>query len=65
LHESFPDPSKFIKEEEFVYAAKVSSVFKKVVVELLGWFDGQSAMAEHLTAKKEGKLIDRFTIGRD
>lgn len=62
LNQSFPDPSKFVKEEEFVYAAKTSSVFKKVISELLIWVDAQVAQAEFLKKKKKG-LKDNFKIG--
>ena len=63
LNQSFPDPAKFTKEEEFVYAAKVTSVFKKVVAEILGWADQEVATAKALEAKKEGKVVDKFKIG--
>ncbi len=63
LNQSFPDPSKFVKEEEFVYAAKVTSVFKKVVAEFLGWIDQQITTAKYLSDKKEGKVVEKFNIG--
>jgi hypothetical protein len=62
LNQSFPDPSKFLKEEEFVYAAKTSSVFKKVIAELLTWVEAQVAQAQFLKEKKKG-LKDNFKIG--
>ena len=64
LNQSFPDPSKFTKEEEFVYAAKVSSVFKKVVAEILGWVDQQVETAKYLDKKKKGEVDDSFRIGK-
>lgn len=64
LRESFPDPVKFTKEEEFVYAAKVTSVFKKVVGELLGWFEAHIDQAKKLEQKEKG-LQDPFEIGRE
>lgn len=63
LNQSFPDPSKFTKEEEFVYAAKVTSVFKKVVAELLGWIDQKVEEAKHLQIKQKGEIQDPFRIG--
>lgn len=65
LNQSFPDPSEFTKEEEFVYAAKVSSVYKKVIAELLVWFESSAAEADHLEAKKKGEVkSDGFDIGK-
>ena len=63
LNQSFPDPSKFTKEEEFVYAAKVTSVFKKVIAEILGWVEEQKAMAEKLENKRKKGDEDPFRIG--
>ena len=62
LNQAFPDPSQFSKEEDFVYAAKVCSVFKKVVAEILGWVDQQIEMARKLEEKKKG-VKDPFRIG--
>ena len=64
LQESFPDPSDFKKEEEFIYAAKVTSVFKKVVAEILGWVEQRIEEAKHLEQKKKGELKDAFEIGK-
>lgn len=63
LNQSFPDPSKFTKEEEFVYAAKMASIFKKVIAELLGWVESEITAAKAYEAKKEGKVSDSFKIG--
>ena len=63
LNQSFPDPSKFTKEEEFVYAAKVSSIFKKVVAEILGWVDANVTQAKSLSAREKGNIPDPFAIG--
>jgi len=65
LNQSFPDPSAFKKEEEFIYAAKTSSVFKKVIAELLGWVDSQIETAKVLRKKKENSTQDSFQIGRE
>lgn len=62
LNQAFPDPSKFNKEEEFVYAAKVTSVFKKVVAEILQWVEIMEKEAERLEKKKTE--TDAFGIGR-
>ncbi len=63
LNQSFPDPSTFTKDEEFLYAAKVSSVFKKVIAELLMWIDNQVEQAKHLEKKQKGQIKDNFSIG--
>lgn len=63
LNQSFPDPAKFTKEEEFIYAAKVASVFKKVVAEILGWVDQQIDTAKHLEKKERGEITEQFGIG--
>ena len=63
LNQSFPDPASFTKEEEFVYAAKVSSVFKKVVAELISWIDNKGAEADHLIKKGKCELTNNFQIG--
>lgn len=63
LNQSFPDPSKFVKEEEFVYAAKMASVFKKVVAEILQWVDGAVDEAKQLQRKEKGEVKDQFRIG--
>ncbi len=66
LNQSFPDPSAFKKEEEFTYAAKTTSVYKKVIVELLQWIDMQIEQAKHLEKKERGELPeDAFRIGGD
>lgn len=60
LNQSFPDPSQFTKEEEFTYAAKTASVFKKVVAEILMWVEGHEANAEHLQKKQNGEITSSF-----
>lgn len=59
LNQSFPDPAQFKKEEEFVYAAKVTAVFKKVVAELLGWVDAKVEEAKFLEKKDKGELEEQ------
>ncbi|HEX9504122.1 MAG TPA: hypothetical protein VF974_07475 [Patescibacteria group bacterium] len=61
--QSFPDPVSFTKDEEFVYAAKVASVFKKVCAEILLWVEQQKEQSLALEAKKKGKGVDPFNIG--
>ena len=63
LQESFPDPSSFTKEEEFVYAAKMASVFKKVCAEILMYVDSKIEEAKFLEKKSKGELVDNFEIG--
>ena len=46
-----------------MYAAKVTSVFKKVVAELLGWIDQKVEEAKHLQIKQKGEIQDPFRIG--
>lgn len=64
LNQSFPDPSKFTKEEEFTYAAKTTSVYKKVIAEMLQMVEERIETAKHLQAKEKGELVDKFEIGR-
>jgi hypothetical protein len=63
LNQSFPDPSKFTKEEEFLYAAKVTSVFKKVIAELLQFVDQKVEEGKFLEDKKKSKKKDEWEIG--
>ena len=63
LNQSFPDPSAFTSESEFLYAAKTSSVFKKVIAEILGWVDEQVEEAKFLRRKEKGEIKDNFRIG--
>jgi Ni,Fe-hydrogenase III component G len=65
LNQSFPDPSQFKSEEEFTYAAKTTSVYKKVISELLVWMDNKESEMEHLLKKEKGELEDNFRIGGD
>ena len=63
LNQSFPDPSQFISDKEFTYAAKVTSVFKKVIAEILMFIEQQDMAAKHLRAKQKGEDINKFKIG--
>lgn len=65
--QSFPDPTQFTAspdpKEAFLYAATVTSVFKKVCGELLLWLEQQVQQAEALEAKKKNKGKDPFELG--
>lgn len=63
LNQSYPDPSHFKKEEEFVYAAKTASVLKKVISELIVEIESYKAQAEKLRRKVLGE-VNPFEIGR-
>lgn len=65
LQESFPDPAKFTHEEEFIYAAKVTSVFKKVIAEILSWVEAQVEQAKYLRKKESGEIKNPFEIGSE
>lgn len=62
LNQSFPDPLHFKSEEEFNYAAKTASIFKKVVAEILQMFEMKKQEVEALEAKRKG-ATDPFEIG--
>ena len=64
LNQSFPDPSQFNKEEEFIYAAKIASVFKKVCAEILGWVESEVDQAKFLEKKEKGEVENNFEIGK-
>ena len=67
LNQSFPDPAHFTQatdpKEAFFYAAMTSSVFKKVIAELLGWVEQHQDNAEYLTKKEKGEVTDSFEVG--
>lgn len=46
-----------------MYAAKVASVFKKVVAELLGWVDAKVEDAKFLEKKDKGQVMDPVVGG--
>lgn len=64
LNQSFPDPSQFKSDEEFSYAAKVTSVYKKVIAELLFWIDNKEEEMKALLKKEQGEK-DNFAIGEE
>jgi hypothetical protein len=65
--QSFPDPTQFTAapdpKEAFLYAATVTSVFKKVCAEILVWVEQQIEQAKALEDKKKGKGLEPFEIG--
>ena len=65
LNQSFPDPSEFTSDQEYLYAAKTASVFKKVIAEILMFIDGHKSRLEFLNEKAEGKTEEPFAIGKD
>ena len=61
---SYPDPTEFKSEKEFLYAAELASVFKKVIAELLHYLEVEVPdRVKSLEAKKKGEVKD-FGIGR-
>lgn len=62
---SFPDPSQFKDEHEFNYAAMTASVFKKVLMEWIGWLESHIDAKKAYEAKDKGEktLTDKFNIG--
>ena len=62
LNQAFPDPSQFKGDEEYLYAAKTTSIFKKVVVEMLQWIDGNIEAAKQLDKKSKGEIKDNFDL---
>ena len=65
LNQSFPDPLAFTKEEEFTYAAKVTSVYKKTIQEILVEVQKWVQTAEFYEKKANGEMPDTFGIGRE
>lgn len=63
LNQSFPDPSQFTSEKDFTYAALTASVFKKVIAELMMYFEANEQMYKDLQTKKF-KKHDAFEIGK-
>jgi hypothetical protein len=61
---SYPDPTQFKNEKEFLYAAAMASLFKKVIAELLHYLEVEVPdRIRQLEAKKKGEVKD-FGIGR-
>lgn len=53
LNQSFPDPTQFKDDKEFLYAAKYASVYKKVVREIMDFIGKHDDALAALTAKKD------------
>lgn len=61
---SYPDPTQFKNTKEFLYAATVASLFKKVVAELLHYLEVEVPdRVKALEDKEKGEVKD-FGIGR-
>lgn len=66
LNQSFPDPLEFKSDEDYLYAAKTASIFKKVIAELLQVFDQKEGEVTFLeNKKKNGEDMKGFDIGGD
>lgn len=64
--QTFPDPQNFTKEEDFTYAAKVVSVYKKVVSEILTEIARMEEEGKFLQKKASGEIENNpFAIGRE
>ena len=63
LNQSFPDPSQFKEEKEFMYAAMTASVFKKVIAEIIMYFEASKEVAKRVQGKKF-KKHDVYQIGK-
>lgn len=61
---SYPDPTDFKSEKEFLHAAITASLFKKVIAELLHYLEVEVPdRIKALEAKKKDEVKD-FGIGR-
>ena len=61
---SYPDPTEFKSEKEFLHAATTASLFKKVIAELLHYLEVEVPdRIKQLEGKREGKEKN-FGIGR-
>ena len=63
LRESFPDPSRFENEKEFTYAALTASVFKKVIAEVMMYFEANEQAFKDIQQKKF-KKHNAYAIGK-
>lgn len=57
LRESFPDPTQFKSDEEFIYAAKYASIYKKVIGEVLAFMTQHEENFQTLTQKKDKPAV--------
>lgn len=58
LNQSFPDPIEFKSDEDYLYAAKTASIFKKVIAELLQVFEMKAQEVIALEEKKKNGVDD-------
>lgn len=63
--QTFPDPQNFTDELSFTYAAKVTSIYKKVVSEILAEINKRVDEAKYYQAKERGEIKENFDIGRE
>jgi hypothetical protein len=63
LNQSFPDPSAFTSEKDFTYAALTASVFKKVIAEIMMYFEASKEAYKQLQGKKF-KKHNKYSIGK-
>ena len=63
LNQSFPDPSQFKEDKEFMYAALTASVFKKVIAEIMMYFEANADAYNKLESKKF-KKHNEYAIGK-
>lgn len=61
--QTFPNPQDFQDEAAFTYAAKVTSIYKKVIGEILAEVDKQIQSAKFYQKKEKGEIKDNFEIG--
>lgn len=65
LNQAFPDPSAFTGDDTYLYAAKTTSIYKKIIAELLQWVEGHEQRLAELQSKRDSKEADPFAIGSD
>ena len=63
LNQSFPDPSQFSDDKGFTYAALNASILKKVISEILMYFEGNKEAFKTLQSKKF-KKHNEYQIGK-
>lgn len=61
--QTFPDPQSFTEEAAFTYAAKVTSIYKKIVQEILSEIEKRIELAKYLQKKARGEVEEPFAIG--
>lgn len=61
---SFPNPSEFKTRDEFLYAAEVSSAYKKVALEVLAFVESRVEGAEKFAKDAVQPEVNNFQIGK-